>query len=68
MLIWDLRDYPLNPTFEGGSIHGVLPKLRLIEGLNQKGLFTYAGAAQAGGRRGGAPVQSPAGRLNGPRA
>ena len=21
MLIWNLRDYPLNPTFEGGSIH-----------------------------------------------
>ncbi len=44
MLIWVLRDYPLNPTFAGGSIHGKLPKLRLIEGINQKGLFTYAGA------------------------
>jgi hypothetical protein len=42
MLIWDLRDYPLTPTFAGGSIHGELPKLRLIEGINQKGLFTYA--------------------------
>jgi beta-glucuronidase len=41
MLIWVLRDYPLNPTFRGGSIHGVLPGVRLIEGLNQKGLFTY---------------------------
>jgi Glycosyl hydrolases family 2, TIM barrel domain/Glycosyl hydrolases family 2/Glycosyl hydrolases family 2, sugar binding domain len=44
MLIWDLRDYPLTPTFAGGSIHGRLPKLRLIEGINQKGLFTYTGA------------------------
>jgi len=44
MLIWDLRDYPLNPTFAGGSIHGVLPRLRLIEGINQKGLFTYGEA------------------------
>jgi hypothetical protein len=44
MLIWDLRDYPLVPTFEGGSIHSKLPRLRLIEGLNQKGLFTYAGS------------------------
>jgi hypothetical protein len=43
MLIWDLRDYPLVPTFEGGSIHAFLPHVRLIEGLNQKGLFTYAG-------------------------
>jgi hypothetical protein len=41
MLIWVLRDYPLNPYFQGGSIHGVLPNVRLIEGLNQKGLFTY---------------------------
>jgi len=46
MLIWDLRDYPLTPTFAGGSIHGELPKLRLIEGINQKGLFTYSGAAK----------------------
>ncbi|HEY4428454.1 MAG TPA: glycoside hydrolase family 2 TIM barrel-domain containing protein [Solirubrobacteraceae bacterium] len=41
MLIWVLRDYPLNPSFLGGSIRGVLPHVRLIEGLNQKGLFTY---------------------------
>jgi Glycosyl hydrolases family 2, TIM barrel domain/Glycosyl hydrolases family 2 len=46
MLIWVLRDYPITPTFAGGSIHGKLPKLRLIEGINQKGLFTYAGAAK----------------------
>jgi hypothetical protein len=44
MLIWGLRDYPLTPTFEGGSIHSKLPTLRLIEGLNQKGLFTYGGS------------------------
>ena len=46
MFVYLLRDYPLTPTFEGGSIHGVLPNLRLIEGLNQKGLFTYAGRAK----------------------
>jgi hypothetical protein len=44
MFVWDLRDYPLVPTFEGGSIHAKLPHLRLIEGINQKGLFTYSGA------------------------
>ncbi len=44
MLIWVLRDYPLSPTFSGGSIHFKLPNVRLIEGLNQKGLFTYSGA------------------------
>jgi beta-galactosidase/beta-glucuronidase len=43
MLVWVLRDYPLTPSFEGGSIRHVLPKLKLIEGLNQKGLFTYSG-------------------------
>jgi hypothetical protein len=43
MLVWVLRDYPLTPSFEGGSIHGVLPNVKLIEGLNQKGLFTYGG-------------------------
>lgn len=46
MLVWVLRDYPLTPTFEGGSIRHVLPHLKLIEGLNQKGLFTYTGKAK----------------------
>jgi len=46
MFVWVLRDYPLTPTFEGGSIHAKLPRLKLIEGLNQKGLFTYAGNAK----------------------
>jgi len=43
MFVYLLRDYPLTPTFSGGSIHRSLPRLRLIEGLNQKGLFTYGG-------------------------
>jgi hypothetical protein len=46
MLIWNLRDYALNPFFNGGSIHSKLPRVRLIEGLNQKGLFTYGGGAK----------------------
>jgi hypothetical protein len=46
MLVWVLRDYPLTPTFSGGSIHGELPRLKLIEGLNQKGLYTYGGQAK----------------------
>ncbi|MGH8980765.1 MAG: glycoside hydrolase family 2 TIM barrel-domain containing protein, partial [Acidimicrobiales bacterium] len=32
MFVYLLRDYPLVPTFQGGSIHGGLPRLRLIEG------------------------------------
>jgi hypothetical protein len=46
MLVWNLRDYPLVPSFQGGSIHFKLPSLRLIEGINQKGLFTYDGRAK----------------------
>jgi hypothetical protein len=48
MMVWVLRDYPLTPTFEGGSIKSVLPKLKLVEGLNQKGLFTYSGLPKPG--------------------
>jgi hypothetical protein len=43
MMVWVLRDYPLTPTFSGGSISRVLHHLKLIEGINQKGLFTYSG-------------------------
>jgi len=50
MLIWLLRDYPLTPTFQGGSIHAKLPHVRLIEGLNQKGLFTRGGSAKPAAR------------------
>ena len=39
MFVYLLRDYPLTPTFSGGSIHTVLPHVKLIEGLNQKGLL-----------------------------
>ena len=46
MFVWVLRDYPLTPSFSGGSIHHVIKHLRLIEGLNQKGLFTYSGTAK----------------------
>ncbi len=46
MLVWVLRDYPLTPSFSGGSIHRVIKHLHLIEGLNQKGLFTYSGVAK----------------------
>jgi hypothetical protein len=46
MLVWVLRDYPLTPSFSGGSIHRQIKHLKLIEGLNQKGLFTYSGRAK----------------------
>jgi beta-glucuronidase len=55
MLVWNLRDYPLVPQFYGGSIVFKLPSLKLIEGLNQKGLFTYGQSAK--------PAAAAVGRL-----
>jgi hypothetical protein len=42
-LVWVLQDFALIPTFCGGSIRQALPSLRLVAGVNQKGLFTYGG-------------------------
>ena len=41
MLVWDLRDFAVAPTFAGGSINRVVPGIRLVKGINQKGLFDY---------------------------
>ncbi|HEV7805039.1 MAG TPA: glycoside hydrolase family 2 TIM barrel-domain containing protein [Solirubrobacteraceae bacterium] len=38
-LIWNLRDFAVAPSFYGGSIKKLVPKIRLVRGLNQKGLF-----------------------------
>jgi Glycosyl hydrolases family 2, TIM barrel domain/Glycosyl hydrolases family 2 len=43
MLIWVLRDFAENPTYNGGSVRAELPHVKLIEGINGKGLFDYAG-------------------------
>jgi Glycosyl hydrolases family 2, TIM barrel domain/Glycosyl hydrolases family 2, sugar binding domain len=42
-LVWSLQDFALTPTFGGGSIRTYLPALRLVPGVNQKGLYTYGG-------------------------
>ncbi|HEX3872872.1 MAG TPA: glycoside hydrolase family 2 TIM barrel-domain containing protein [Solirubrobacteraceae bacterium] len=46
MLVWDLRDFAVAPTFDGGSIRNLVPNINLIKGLNQKGLINYSGAAK----------------------
>ena len=46
MLIWNLSDFALTPTFAGGSIVRRVKGIRLVRGLNQKGLFDYAGRAK----------------------
>jgi hypothetical protein len=42
-LVWNLRDFGVSPAFLGGSIRNVYKghPIRLVRGLNQKGLFTY---------------------------
>jgi hypothetical protein len=58
-LVWALDDFAVSPLFLGGSINGIVPGIRLVRGLNQKGIFTYGGrakpaaavVAQAFGRR-----------------
>jgi hypothetical protein len=45
-LVWSLQDFALTPRFGGGSIRETLPRLRLLRGVNQKGLFTYGGRAK----------------------
>jgi hypothetical protein len=43
MLIWSLRDYALRPDFHGGSVIESRPGLKLRAGLNEKGLYDFAG-------------------------
>jgi beta-galactosidase/beta-glucuronidase len=42
-LVWNLQDFALAPSFAGGSIRNQVPAIRLVRGINQKGLFTYDG-------------------------
>jgi beta-galactosidase/beta-glucuronidase len=43
-IVWNLRDFGVAPTFIGGSIRRTYNgTIRLVRGLNQKGLFTYGG-------------------------
>jgi hypothetical protein len=46
MLVWTLDDFAVSPLFLGGSINGIVPGIRLVRGLNQKGLFSYGGRAK----------------------
>jgi hypothetical protein len=42
-LVWALRDYALRPDFRGGSVRDHRPRLKLRPGLNEKGLYDFAG-------------------------
>jgi hypothetical protein len=43
ILVWTLRDYALRPDFVGGSIVDRRPGLTLTPGINEKGLYDFAG-------------------------
>jgi hypothetical protein len=43
MLVWNLRDFAVAPSFAGGSIKSLVPGIHIERGLNTKGLFDYAG-------------------------
>jgi hypothetical protein len=50
MLVWNLRDFAVIPSFGGGSIREVVEKINLVPGLNEKGLHTYAGRPKPAAR------------------
>jgi beta-galactosidase/beta-glucuronidase len=59
MLVWNLKDFGVAPTFAGGSISSIIPGIHIERGLNTKGLFDYAGhpkPAAAAVRRAFAPL------------
>jgi beta-galactosidase/beta-glucuronidase len=43
MLVWDLRDFAVAPSFAGGSIRHAVAQIQLVRGLDQKGLLNYYG-------------------------
>ncbi|WP_372787981.1 glycoside hydrolase family 2 protein [Paraconexibacter sp.] len=43
MLVWNLRDFAVAPSFAGGSIRKQVPEIKIVKGINQKGLFEYSG-------------------------
>ena len=42
-LVWNLRDFAVNPSFAGGSINREAPGIELVRGVNQKGIFDHLG-------------------------
>ena len=42
-LLWNLQDFGVNPEFGGGSILTKVKGIRLVRGLNQKGIYDLMG-------------------------
>ncbi|MEA2184638.1 MAG: beta-galactosidase, partial [Solirubrobacteraceae bacterium] len=45
-LVWNLRDFAVAPSFYGGSIIRQVPNIKLVRGVNQKGLFDLRSKAK----------------------
>ena len=45
-LVWNLQDFGVNPQFGGGSILRKVKGIKLVRGLNQKGIFDSLGHAK----------------------
>jgi Glycosyl hydrolases family 2, TIM barrel domain/Glycosyl hydrolases family 2, sugar binding domain/Glycosyl hydrolases family 2 len=45
-IVWNLQDFGVNPEFGGGSILHLVRGIKLLRGLNQKGLFDPMGRAK----------------------
>jgi len=45
-LVWNLRDFAVAPSFYGGSITKQVPNIKLVRGINQKGLFDLRSKAK----------------------
>ena len=50
MLVWNLRDFAVAPSFNGGSISEVVDDISLVPGLNEKGLHTTTGRPKPAAR------------------
>jgi hypothetical protein len=50
MLVWNLRDFAVAPSFNGGSITEVVSDISLVPGLNEKGLYTTTGRPKPAAR------------------
>ena len=50
MLVWNLRDFAVAPSFAGGSIRRVVEEISLLRGLNEKGLLSYTGRPKPAAR------------------
>ena len=50
MLVWNLRDFAVAPSFGGGSIVEIVPDISILRGLNEKGLHRYDGRPKPSAR------------------